>query len=157
MAKDTYLKVTLTLMALYAGVMGALMALFQDAAGFVFQHPVNDPMVTRYWGGVLIAISIFYLFMSMDPLKYRLFLWVGVFDLGIAMILTIISIAQKEIMWLQGITGLILNPIFMILLLYGLAKEKEGEIIMVAGNTKAAAEGQELPPHISGEHPLHGK
>jgi hypothetical protein len=157
MAKDTYLKVTLTLMALYAGIMGAMMAIFHDAAGFVFQHQISDPMVTRYWGGVLIALSIFYLFLSMDPLKYRLFLWVGVFDLGIAMLITIISIAKKDIMWLQGITGIILNPIFMVILLYGLAKEKEGEVIMVAGEKKDAAPGQELPPHLAGHHPLHGK
>jgi ABC-type Fe3+-siderophore transport system permease subunit len=157
MAEQTYLKVTLKLMALYAGLMGAMMLLFHEAASFLFQHPVADPMVTRYWGGVLLAIAIFYLFLSTDPAKYRLFIWVGVFDLGAAMILTIVSIAQKNIMWIQGITGLVLNPAFIIMLLYGLAKEPEGKVVFTTGGNTKRAEGQELPPHITGKHPLQGK
>lgn len=157
MAKQTYLKVTLTLMALYAGVMGALMTLFHDAANFLFQYDITDPMVTRYWGGVLLALSIFYLFIATDPVKYRLFLWVGVFDLGIAMILTIINISLKNLNWIQGLIGVVINPIFIIILLYGLAKPPEGEILFVAGEDKKASPQHELPPHIAGHHPLDKK
>jgi hypothetical protein len=157
MAKQTYLKVTLTLMALYAGVMGALMMLFHDAANFVFQYDIIDPMVTRYWGGVLLALSIFYLFIATDPVKYRLFLWVGVFDLGMAMILTIINISLKNLNWWQGMIGVVINPIFIVILLYGLAKPPEGEVLFVAGEDKKANPQHELPPHIVGQHPLDRK
>lgn len=152
MAEATYLKIALTLMALYAGVMGALMTMFHDAANFVFQYDITDPMVTRYWGGVLFALAVFYLFLSTDPVKYRLFLWVGVFDLGIAMILTIINISISHINWVQGLIGVVINPIFIIILLYGLAKAPEGRVVIVAGEDVKAKPGQELPPHIAG-HP----
>ena len=103
------------------------------------------------------ALAVLYMFISTDPEKYRLFIWVGVFDLGIAMLVTVISVAQNNINWIQGITGLILNPLFIIVILYGLAKEPEGEIIFVAGQEQKAKEGQELPAHLSGQHPLQGK
>ncbi|MBW2972246.1 hypothetical protein KY359_04390 [Candidatus Woesearchaeota archaeon] len=158
MAAQTYLKVALKLMALYAGVMGALTMMFQDAGSFIFQYTIKDPMLARYWGGVLMALAVFYLLLSMDPEKYRLFIWVGIFDLGIAMILTIAHIAIANISWAQGIVGLVINPIFIIILLYGLAKEPEGKVIFVAGETKEGEQVQELPEHASTrKHPLHGK
>ena len=157
MAGPTYLKVTLTLMALYAGVMGSLSLLFHDAASYIFQYTITDTTTTRYWGGVLLAMSIFYLFLATDPVKYRLFLWVGVLDLGIAAVLTVINISLQTLSWVQGITGLVINPIFMIILLYGLARPSEGEVIFRAGAEKKARPGQELPPHITGQHPLQRK
>jgi hypothetical protein len=157
MAQQKYLTVTLKLLALYSGVMGAFMLLFHDAASFVFQYTVKDPMITRYWGGALLALSLMYLFISMDPEKYRLLIWVAVFELGMTMILTLIHVSLASISWVQGITGLILNPLFVIVLLYGLAKKPEGEVLFVAGEAKKAKPEHELPPHISGKHPLHRK
>ena len=157
MAASTYLKVTLTLMALYAGIMSALLLVFHEAAAFIFRYGITDPVVTRYWGGVLLGISIFYLFLATDPVKYRLFLWVGVVDLGSAAVLTIINISTETLNWVQGIIGLIINPVFIVILLYGLARPPEGEVVFTAGEEKKAQEGQELPPHITGHHPLHRK
>ncbi|MBN1543955.1 hypothetical protein JW898_00670 [Candidatus Woesearchaeota archaeon] len=158
MAGQTYLKATLTLMALYAGIMGALTLMFQDAGSYVFQYTIKDPVLARYWGGVLMAMAVFYLFLSLDPQKYQLFLWVGVLDLGIAMILTVMNIAIADMNWIQGIIGLVINPILIILLLYGLAKEPEGTVIFVAGESKQGAQVQELPEHASTrKHPLQGK
>jgi hypothetical protein len=138
--------------------MGAVAVFFQDVASFIFRYPIQDPMITRYWGGVLLALAVFYLFLSMDPEKYQIFIWVGVFDLGITMIVTIIHISLKTITWLQGFTAIFINPIFIVLLLYGLAKEPKGEVVFVAGNEKKPGKPeQELPAHVHGEHPLHGK
>lgn len=157
MTRQTYLKVVLTLMALYAGIMGSLTLLFHDAANFLFQYDLTDPTITRYWGGVLIALSIFYIFLATDPVKYRLFIWVGIIDLGIAAVLTVIHISLTNLSWIQGLIGLIINPIFIIILLYGVAKQHEGEIILVSGEEKKAKPGQELPSHIAGHHPLYKK
>ncbi len=157
MAAPTYLKVTLKLMALYAGVMGALAAFFQDAGSFIFGHTITDPMITRYWGGVLLAMSIFYFFLSMEPDKYRLFIWVGIFDLGIAMVFTAINLSTEAIGVVQGLVGVILNPIFVVILLYGIAKEPEGEVLFVTtGETKEGGE-ENTPEHSRSRHPLHGK
>jgi hypothetical protein len=152
MASAKYLKVTLTLMALYAGIMGSLTLFFQDAGSFIFRYNITDPVITRFWGGILIAIAIFYLFLSMDPVKYRLFIWVGVFDLGIAMIASVYSMYMKELSVSQGLISIILNPVFMIILLYGLAKKSEGEIILVSGQPSTAPPEQTLPAHLAGEH-----
>ena len=157
MAGPTYLKVVLKLMALYAGVMASLTLMFQEAGSFLFQYHLQDMMLARYWGGILLAMAIFYLFLSTDPVKYRLFIWVGVFDLGVASILTIVHIATTSISWVQGITGLILNPIFLVILIYGLAREKEGKVVLVSGNEGSGHE-QQIPEHArGGRHPLHGK
>lgn len=132
--------------------------MFQDAGSYVFQYQIQDPMLARYWGGVLMAMAVFYLFLALDPQKYQLFLWVGVLDLGIAMILTIMHIAIANISWIQGFVGLIVNPILIVLLLYGLAKEPEGKVIFVAGDAKQGEQVQELPAHASTrKHPLQGK
>jgi len=152
MAEPKYLKVTLKLMALYAGIMGALTLLFQEAGSFIFGYTIKDPVTTRLWGGVLIAIAIFYLFLSMDPVKYRMFIWVGVFDLGIAMITTVYCIYTKELSLLQGMVAVILNPILMIILLYGLAKKSEGAVILISGGKAEGHPEQVLPEHLSGEH-----
>jgi len=152
-----YLKVTLTIMALYAGLMGAFTLFFQDVAEFMFKYTIRDPLTTRYWGGMLMAMAILYLFLSTDPEKYRLLLWVGVFDLGLASTITIISISTASINIWQGFTAIILNPIFMVVLLYGLAKKPEGEVVLVAGEAKQGKPEHELPAHLSGQHPLHGK
>ncbi len=157
MAAPTYLKVTLKLMALYAGLVGALTLMFHEAAAFLFAYNITDPVTVRYWGGVLLAMSVFYLFLSTDPEKYRMFIWVGVFDLGIAMITTIIQIAIGAIHWLQGISAIILNPIFIIILLYGVAKEPEGEVVFVASDKAQKGHEYEIPEHAQAHHPLHGK
>jgi len=157
MATPTYLNVTLKLMALYAGVMGSLTLMFQDAGAFIFQMPIRDPVITRYWGAVLMAFAIFYLFLSMDTEKYRLFIWVGVFDLGFAMITTIAHISTKAISATQGIAGVVINPIFIVILLYGLAKKKEGQVVLTAGEDLKGKPEHELPSHLTGHHPLHRK
>ena len=152
MKNQTYLKVVLTLMALYAGIMGSLTLIFHDAANFLFQYDLQDPLITRYWGGVLLAFAIFYIFLATDPVKYRLFLWIGIIDLGIAAILTVINISLNYLSWIQGLVGLVINPIFIIILLYGVAKQPEGEVIFVSGGENKAKPGQELPAHIAGNH-----
>ncbi len=158
MASAKYLKVTLTLMALYAGIMGSLTLFFQDVAAFLFGYNITDPVATRYWGAVLLTMSIFYLFLSMDPVKHRLFLWIGVFDLGFASTLTVLNVATKHISVAQGIVAIVLNPIFMVILLYGLAKPPEGEVVLMAGHSqKPEIPEHELPAHLSGTHPLKGK
>jgi hypothetical protein len=156
MVNHSYLKVTFKLMALYAGFMGALMLFFHDAAQVLFQREVQDTLTTRYWGGVLLAIAVLYLFISTDPEKYRLLIWVGILDLGTASGITIMNIATGNLNWMQGITGIVINPIFMIIIISGLAGKKE-EVVFVAGHDAAAKPGQELPPHLGGHHPLHGK
>lgn len=143
-------------MALYAGVLATFTLFFQEAGRFVFQYAIQDPMITRYWGGVLLAMAIFYLFLSTDPIKYRLFLWVGVFDLGIAMVLTIYHLAMGEVSLVQGLIGVVINPVFMVILLYGLAHQPEGEIVLMAGEGHKGQD-PELPAHIHGTHPLHRK
>lgn len=157
MAAPAYLNVTLKLMALYAGVIGALMLFFHSAGTFFFNRAVLDPVVTRYWGGVLFALCVFYLFLSYDPERYRAFLWVGVFDLGTAMFITVYNVAKANMAWYQGIVALVINPIFLVLLLSGLTKKDEGKVVFEVGNEMTAKPGQELPPHITGHHPLHGK
>jgi hypothetical protein len=158
MADPTYLKVTLKLMALYAGLMGVFTLMFQDTGAVVFQYSIKDPVTTRYWGGVLFAMAIFYLFLSSDPVKYRIFIWVGIVDLGIAMLLTIIHLSTGSVSWVQGFVGVVLNPIFIMIILYGLAKKPEGEIILVAGGAhKEASPEQTLPDHLTGTHPLYRK
>ena len=157
MERLAYLKVILKLMALYAGVMGALALLFQDVAYYIFRYPLTDVMIARYWGAMLLVMAVFYLFLSYDPIKYRIFIWIGVFDLGFATCLTIINIATGVINWTQGAVAIVLNPIFVVILLYGLAKEPEGEVIFVAGEEKKGKPEHELPPHITGNHPLHRK
>ncbi|MFH1669141.1 MAG: hypothetical protein ABIA62_04395, partial [Candidatus Woesearchaeota archaeon] len=129
MAAPKFLTVSLKLMALYAGVIGSLVLMFQDVAEFFFGYPIKDPVVARYWGGVLIVLAVLYLFLSTDPEKYRLFLWVGVFDLSIALIVTIINMTTNAITVTQGMIAIIINPIFIILLLYGLAKEPKSEVV----------------------------
>ncbi|MBW2964714.1 hypothetical protein KY363_04605 [Candidatus Woesearchaeota archaeon] len=157
MTAPTYLKVTLKLMAAYAGLIGAIMLFFQSTGQFFFNRSVLDPVVTRYWGGTLIALCVFYLFLSYDPEKYRAFLWVGVFDLATAMFITIYNIARAGMLWYQGIVALVINPIFIVLLLSGLTHKDEGKVVFEVGADLAAKPGQELPPHITGHHPLHGK
>jgi FtsH-binding integral membrane protein len=158
MADPKYLKVTLKLMALYAGFMGVFTMMFQSTGEVLFQYSITDPVTTRYWGGVLFAMSIFYLFLSSDPIKYRLFIWVGVFDLGIAMLLTIINLAIGSVSLVQGLVGVLVNPILLMILLYGLGKKPEGEVIMVVGGAhKEATPEMTLPPHLAGTHPLSRK
>lgn len=156
MAAPTYLKVVLILMSLYAGVMGALTLFFQDAGSVLFQYSITDPLTMRYWGGVLLAMSVFYWFLSRDPVEYQAFLWVGVFDLGIAMVLTIINISTKAMNWVQGLPAIMLNPIFMVILLYGLAKEHQGEVVLVSGEESKGTRDS-IPEHVREKHPLHGK
>ncbi len=158
MAAPKFLTVSLKLMALYAGVIGSLVLMFQDVAEFFFRYPMKDPVIARYWGGMLIVMAVFYLFLSTDPLKYRLFLWVGVFDLSIAVIITIIHMTTKVIVVSQGMVAIIVNPIFIILLLYGLAKEPKSEVVFVAhGDRSDHHKHEDLPQHATGHHPLHGK
>jgi hypothetical protein len=157
MVTQTFLKVALKLMALYAGIMGALALFFQDVARFLFSYYTLDPVTTRYWGGILLVMSIFYMFISMDPERYRLFLWIGVFDLGLAMVITIIHMSMKVITITQGFVGIFVNPIFIVVLLYGLAKKPEGEVVFSAGEAKKGKQVDELPAHSAGKHPLHGK
>ena len=157
MASPTYLNVTLKLMALYVGVLGAMTLFFQEAGAFVYQYTLKDQMVTRYWGAALLVLAIFYLFLSTDTEKYRLFIWVGVFDLGASMILTIVNMYIGDMNWLQGITGVIVNPIFIIILLFGLAKPPQGKVVLVSGYDAKPKPEHELPPHIIGKHPLHRK
>lgn len=157
MAAPTYLKVTLKLMALYAGLMGAMTLMFHDAAEFLFAYNISDPLLARYWGGVLMAMAVFYLFLSTDPEKYRMFIWVGVFDLGIATITTIVNVAAGTIHWLQGISALFLNPVLIIVLLYGAAKEPEGKVVFVASDQEQKGHEQHRPEHAGTHHPLHGK
>ena len=157
MAPPTYLKVTLKLMALYAGLIGAMTLMFHDAASFLFAYNIQDPVLARYWGGVLMAMAVFYLFLSADPEKYRIFIWVGVLDLGIASITSVIHIATGAIHWIQGISALVLNPIFIIILLYGVAKEPEGEVIFIASDDKIKGHEGHMPEHSQAHHPLHGK
>lgn len=157
MAKDIYLNVVLKCMALYAGTLATFTLFFQPAGSVVFQYSIIDPTITRYWGGVLLAMAIFYLFLSTDPVKYRLFIWVGVFDLGTAMILTIMNMSVGAVSWVQGLIGVVINPIFIMVLLYGLAHKPEGEVLLVSGDGLKSADGIELPAHLAGQHPLNRK
>lgn len=156
MAAPKFLSISLKLMALYAGIMATFTLFFQEAGMFIFRYRINDPMVTRYWGGVLLAMAMFYLFVSTDPEKYRLLLWVGVFDLGTAMVLSIYHMSIETISIVQGLIGIVVNPIFMVVLLYGLAHKQEGEVVLVSGRPPEEG-GHHLPDHIVGHHPLHRK
>jgi hypothetical protein len=158
MAEMVLLRVVLKLLALYIGLMGAFALLFQEGGSFLFRYNLVDPMITRYWGALLLAMAVFYMILSLDPVKYRVFIWVGVFHLGMTLILTVVNISLKEIAWVNGIASLILNPLFIIVMLYGLAKEPEGEVIFVAGEKKKPPRPEHtLPDHITGHHPLHRK
>ncbi|MFC1742225.1 hypothetical protein ACFL3V_06840 [Nanoarchaeota archaeon] len=157
MAGPAYLTVTLKLMALYAGVMGSLALIFQDVGSVVLGYNVVDTVPTRYWGAMLLVMAIFYLFLSSDPLQYRLFIWIGVLDLGVAMLLSIYLIATNVITWLNGVTAVVLNPIFIIILLLGLAKEQEGHTIIREHQEGERHRREQLPEHAVGKHPLHNK
>ncbi len=151
MAAPTYLKVTLKFMALYAGIMAVMAVFFQDVGSFLFKYSLNDPLILRYWGGALFALAILYLFLSYEPEKLRVLLWVGVIDLSSTMFITIIHVAKGMMVWYQGIIPMIINPIFLVLILSGLSGKPEGEVLLMTGGEE---EG-ELPDHM--KHPLHGK
>ena len=138
-------------MALYAGLMAAMAVFFQDVGSFIFRYSLNDPLVLRYYGGVLFALAALYMLISYEPERLRVLIWVGIIDLGAAAVITIVHIAQGGLAWYQGIIPMVVNPIFMVLLLSGLAKPAEGEVLLM---TSGEGEG-ELPDHM--KHPLHGK
>jgi hypothetical protein len=156
MPAPRYLKVTLILMALYAAFMGTLTLFFHGAAALVFQYSIKDPLVMRYWGTLFFALAVLYFLISKDPVKYGVFLWVGVVDLGFNFVLTIINMSFQIVNWIQIIIPLIINPIFIVILLYGLAKEHEGEVVLVSGEESKGTRDH-IPEHVRDKHPLHGK
>ena len=156
MPAPRYLKVTLILMALYAVFMGVITLFFQDAGAFVFRYAIKDPVVTRHWGTLFFALALLYFLISKDPAKYYLFLWVGVVDLGSNLILTVIHMSLQAMNWMQLVIPLIINPIFIVILLYGLAKEREGKIVLVSGEESKGTRNS-IPEHAREKHPLQGK
>ena len=156
MAAPRYLKVTLILMSLYALFMGTLTLFFHGAASLVFQYSIKDPVITRYWGTLFFALAVLYFLISRDAVKYSMFLWVGIVDLGANFIITIINMSLQLINWIQIIIPLVINPIFIVILLYGLAKEHEREVVLVSGEESKGTR-HNIPDHVREKHPLQGK
>jgi len=110
------------------------------------------------WGGAMIALSVFYYVASYDVEKHRQVLWACVTHLGIMLMLLLYDLTTKPVDMSGGISMIVLCT-FLIVLLSGLLKSSNGEVLfeLKKGGEKLKEPPRHLPQHVSEVHPLQRK
>ena len=146
-------RLVLFLLALWTGLSGLALTLFQDASGATIAGGLGGGQghaAQRLVGVHLLVLAPVYALIAWYPKRYRLLLWVPYAAQGGVVITTLYDIMRGYRTFSDGALPLFVAAVFLALLLYVTFADQQPQEML------AEIEHKQLPPHPSETPPPNG-